>query len=116
NRLIGETDAGGLLLVNRLNPYQRNQSSIDTLRLPADMHIETTALAAVPARRSGVLAAFELRLILAAYASVLDSDGQPLPAGSTLWLETREGAELALIVGHEGMIYLENPAPGAFFR
>lgn len=116
NRMVGITDANGWLLVNRLNAYQRNKLAIDTEALPADMRVETAALDAVPERRSGVLAEFTLRRILAAQATVLDADGQPLPAGSTLWLTEPDGTERALIVGYDGMIYLEDPPAGAAFH
>src|SRR5690606_15139936 len=36
NRIIGETDANGLMLVSRLNAWQANRISIDPLDLPAN--------------------------------------------------------------------------------
>ena len=65
NRVVGETDAQGMLFVTQLNAYQVNRLSIDTLKLPADMRIARSTLEAVPPGRSGMLARFDMRRILA---------------------------------------------------
>ena len=116
NRLIGTTDEKGLLLINRLNAYQRNQLSIDTLQLPANMRVGATMLDVVPERRSGVLAAFELRRVVSAQAVVQDSYGELMQAGSRLYLDGGSGEEHVVIVGHGGYVYLEDPLAGASFR
>ena len=41
NRPIGVTDHDGLLLVDRLNAWQSNQLSVDPLRSPVDLRIES---------------------------------------------------------------------------
>ena len=116
NRAIGVTDEHGFLLVNRLNAYQRNRLSIDPLQLPADMHISRVGLEAVPEARSGVLARFDMRRILAVQASVVDGQGQHLPPGSRIWLESAQTAPWPLVVGYDGLVYLEDPPSGAVLR
>lgn len=121
NRLVGETDEDGLLFVSRLNAYQHNRISIDTLKLPPDMHINRTSLDAVPAGRSGVLAKFEMRRILAVQLTLKDAAGEPLPLGSVVTIgapgkspATEAVANAATtVVGYDGLVYLEDPAPGA---
>lgn len=124
NRLVGETDARGLLFVTQLNAYQHNRISIDTLRLPVDMRIDRSALEAVPDSRSGMLATFAMRRILAVELSLRDAQGQWLPAGSPVWLEAPTAsanpsaarAPSTTVVGYDGLVYLEDPAPGASLR
>ena len=70
----------------------------------------------VPERRSGVLAAFELRRVVSAQAVVQDSYGDLLPAGSRLYLNVGSAEERAVTVGHGGYVYLEDPLAGARFR
>lgn len=115
NRLVGHTGADGLLLIDRLNPWQHNKLSIDPLSLPADMRIARTELQAVPAGRSGLLAAFPMRRVLSLQVALVDADGQPLPAGSPVW---RAGDDPALdapltVVGHDSLLYLDDPPPQA---
>ncbi|MES2413999.1 MAG: fimbria/pilus outer membrane usher protein [Pseudomonadota bacterium] len=124
NRLVGETDDDGLLFVSRLNAYQHNRISIDTLKLPPDMHINRTSRDAVPAGRSGVLAEFEMRRILAVQLSLRDAAGQWLPLGSVVTVaapgnastNSSSGAaasQATTVVGYDGLVYLEDPPPGA---
>lgn len=120
NRLVGETNARGMLFVTRLNPYQHNRLSIDTLRLPPDMRISQGTLDAVPAGRSGVLARFDMRRILAVQLSLRDAAGDWLPAGSPVAVEAPAAAgasrPAATFVGYDGQVYLEDPAPGTVLR
>lgn len=114
NRLIGHTDGMGLLFVTQLNAYQRNRLSIDTERLDPDVVTERTKAEAVPASRSGTRVHFPLHRLLAVQFALKDGAGQPLPVGSDVWWgDAPAGAPPLTVVGHEGIVYLENPAPGA---
>ncbi|MES2400762.1 MAG: fimbria/pilus outer membrane usher protein, partial [Pseudomonadota bacterium] len=119
NRIVGETDEDGLLFVSRLNAYQHNRISIDTLKLPPDMYINRTNIDAVPAGRSGVLAKFEMRRILAVQLTLRDVSGQPLALGSVVTVDTSANADASAastVVGYDGLVYLEDPARGAVLR
>src|SRR5690606_18348765 len=70
NRIIGETDDNGLMLVSRLNAWQANRISIDPLDLPANIRLGDTVIDAVPRRRSGTLAAFDLERIVSVELSL----------------------------------------------
>lgn len=118
NRLIGHTDEDGLLLINRLNAWQRNKLSIDPLSLPLDMRIDHTELYAVPAGRSGLLAGFPMRRILSVQASVRDAAGRLAPAGSPVWRADAdpETEPPLTVIGHDGLLYLQDPPARARLR
>ena len=113
NRLIGHTDDKGVLLISRLNAWQRNQLSIDPLRLPADMYVATTRSVVVPASRSGSLVRFRMQRTLAVHLVVRRADGAPLPAGSEVRVDAQRGsspvATFTTVVGHDGLVYLQDP-------
>ncbi|MEI2415570.1 fimbria/pilus outer membrane usher protein [Orrella sp. JC864] len=116
NRLIGHTDADGILLLNRLNAWQRNLVSIDTLELPVDMHVPRTRTEAVPATRSGALVKFPMRRILSVRLVLRDTQGGLLPAGSEVRVSgdgMLPGATTETVVGFDGMVYLQDPVGGA---
>lgn len=116
NRVIGHTDDNGLLLVSRLNAWQANRLSIDPLDLPANTRLGDTTITAVPGRLSGMLAAFEVERIVSVELSLRDPLGEPLPAGSRVWLDRDDaiaGEPADTVVGHDGVVWLANPPPGA---
>lgn len=115
NRLVGHTDERGLLFVTQLNAYQDNRLSIDTAGLPADLRIERELLTAVPPSRGGMLALFGLQPVLALQLSLRDAHGAALAAGSPVRLEPGGAAPLT-VVGYDGLVYLESPAPGSVLR
>lgn len=117
NRLIGQTDANGLLLVDRLNPWQSNKLSIDTRALPADMRIDSDELHAVPSGRSGVLAQFPLKRTLSVQVGVVDPAGKPLPLGSPVWTDDAAADAAPLtVVGNDSLLYLQDPPAHARLR
>jgi outer membrane usher protein len=110
NRLIGTTDAHGLLLVTPLNAWQQNELSIDPLVLPAYMNVGRTRTAAVPATASGMLARFPMRPVVAVQMALRGADGQWLAPGTQLHMDG--GGEAVAVVGYDGLVYLENPHAG----
>lgn len=109
NRLVGTTDARGYLLVTPLNAWQHNQLSIDPQQLPADMLIKATRIDVVPASRSGAKVSFAMRRTLSLQFGIRDRHGQWLPAGSHIILQAEGSAPIALSVGHEGKVYVQDP-------
>lgn len=103
NRLVGHSDARGLLLVTPLNAWQRNKLSIDPMDLPAAVRVTEVDRIATPADRAGVHVAFQLTPVHAAVLVLHDAAGQPLPVGSHARLDDGGLA----IVGHDGETYLE---------
>lgn len=106
NRLIGTTDARGMLLVTPLRAYENNQLGIDALKLPADMRIERVAAVATPTDRAGVLVRFGITPVRAASIVLVDAAERPLPLGSLVRLLGRTGDPTAL-VGFDGAVYLD---------
>lgn len=105
NRLIGVTDARGMLLVTPLQSWQRNQLSIDTLNLPADLRVDRVDTAVTPRQQSGVAVRFGITRVRAAMIVLHDAQGVPLPVGSVV---QREGNAERVVVGYDGETYLDN--------
>jgi outer membrane usher protein len=105
NRVVGTTDAQGHFLIADLNAYQDNHVAIDSMRLPADMRIDRTAIDAVPQSQSGVLAHFPLTRHDAASVILHDAQGRALPAGSRV-RHVESGSET--VVGYDGLTFIED--------
>ncbi|MCC4619756.1 fimbria/pilus outer membrane usher protein [Xanthomonas cassavae CFBP 4642] len=105
NRLIGVTDARGTLLVTPLQSWQRNQLSIDTLSLPADLRVDRVDTTVTPRQQSGVAVRFGITRVQAAIIVLHDASGTPVPVGS---LVQREGDTERVVVGYDGETYLDN--------
>lgn len=115
NRLVGFTDADGLLLVNRLNAWQNNRLSIDPLQAPTDVRLGRTEMLAVPESRSGMLARFPMRAVLSIQATVTDGEGKHIAPGSPVWLSDVDPTTTAplTVVGYDGLVYLQELPPNA---
>ncbi len=109
NRAVGLTDANGLLLINRLEAWQRNLLSVDPQDLPADMQLGSTRIEVVPAGRSGTHVAFAMRRSLAVQFGVRDRLGHWIDAGTLATLEAPGLPTQTTVVGHEGRVYLLDP-------
>ncbi len=106
NRVIGTTDANGMLLVTPLRAWQRNKLSIDSMDLPANLRIDQVELTATPRDRSGIGVRFGIAPVRAAVVVLHDSSGQPLPLGSSVRVEDQEGS--GAVVGYDGETYLDS--------
>jgi outer membrane usher protein len=105
NRVIGNTDGSGHLLIPDLNSYQHNQLEIDSLVLPADANVPVSRIDAVPRGQSGVLAHFVVQRYTAATVILIDGAGRPLPSG-TLLHHAESGQDF--VVGYDGQAFIEN--------
>ncbi|MFO3705336.1 fimbria/pilus outer membrane usher protein [Xanthomonas codiaei] len=105
NRLIGVTDARGTLLVTPLQSWQRNQLSIDTLNLPADLRVDRVDTTVTPRQQSGVAVRFGITRVRAAVIVLHDTNSAPVPVGSVV---QREGDAERVVVGYDGETYLDN--------
>jgi outer membrane usher protein len=101
NRVVGRTDENGVLLVTRLEAYQRNALSIDPMDLPADMRVERVDAVVTPADRAGALVRFGIARVRAAMLTVRDANGAPIALGSHA--VDHDDA----VVGYDGALYLE---------
>ncbi|HEY0232878.1 MAG TPA: fimbria/pilus outer membrane usher protein, partial [Dokdonella sp.] len=106
NRAIGDTGADGLLLVTRLNAYQRNQVSIDPMSLPANVHVDRVDAAITPSDRAGVMVRFGMAPQRAASLLLVDAAGRPIALGSRVRVAGKSDA--GALVGFDGVVYLDN--------
>jgi outer membrane usher protein len=104
NRLIGNTDANGMLLVTPLNAWQRNKLSIDPMELPASMRVTQVELLATPSDRAGSMVRFGMHTVKAAVLVLVNDAGEPLPLGSRVRIP---GSEAEAWVGYDGEAYLD---------
>ncbi|MEM9628977.1 MAG: fimbria/pilus outer membrane usher protein [Pseudomonadota bacterium] len=109
NREVGRTDQDGYLFLPRLNPYQENRIRIKAEDLPLDTEIEAEELVAVPYNRSGVQVAFNVKTNRSALATLLDTEGAPLPAG--MEMVTGDG-RLEARVADQGLAYIKGEGEG----
>ncbi len=105
NRLQGNTNSGGWLLVTPLNSNQLNRIALETLGLSADLDLTQPVQQVVPASGVGVTVNFPLRHVSSVIIEVVDSLGTPLPAGTTVSWKGHPD----MVTGYGGEIYLENP-------
>ncbi|WP_347556542.1 fimbria/pilus outer membrane usher protein [Robbsia sp. KACC 23696] len=104
NRVIGETNSRGLLLIPDLNAYQHNQVSIDAMKLPADAQVSSTAIDLVPESRAGVLGHFGIGRYDAASITLIDENRLPLAPGLRV-INLSTGKET--IVGYDGQTFVD---------
>jgi len=108
NRLIGQTDSSGRLLVPYLRSYQNNQLSLDTTNLPVNADVATTKDVVVPAFRSGVRVDFGVRTVSDSAVVILtDAEGKNLKAGLKGEVEGSGGQ---FVVGYDGRAFIKGLA------
>jgi len=108
NRIVGRTDAHGLLLVTDLNAYQHNRLAIDVTDLPAGYEVEKVELDVTPVDRAGVVLRFPLHPFTAVLMTLVDATGTAVAAGTPV---ASEGANPDT-VGFDGQLYIERPGAG----
>ncbi|WP_199536145.1 fimbria/pilus outer membrane usher protein [Dyella solisilvae] len=113
NRLVGDTNEKGQLLVTPLNAWQNNDITIDPLVLPAEVSVDRVHLAVVPPTASGVLARFPMRATTPVVLALRGPDGQWIPPGSSALLESKGATPLEVVVGYDGKVFLQDPPAGA---
>ncbi|MEM7024811.1 MAG: fimbria/pilus outer membrane usher protein, partial [Pseudomonadota bacterium] len=103
NREVGKTDEDGQLFLPRLNPYQENRVRIRPEDLPLNAEIDKEEKVAVPFDQSGVGVTFDIRQTRTALATLLDRNGEPLPAGLEL---TGDDGRVEAQVADQGFAYI----------
>ncbi|XUW93371.1 fimbria/pilus outer membrane usher protein (plasmid) [Burkholderia sp. M6-3] len=112
NRLIGETNGSGHLLVPDLIAYEPNHLAIDPLGLSADTSVSTTQINLAPQARSGVLARFPLQGFHGAQLLLVDAAGQPLPPGTVV---THRETGRRFVTGYDGLAFVDDLASANTF-
>ncbi|MEN8130015.1 MAG: fimbria/pilus outer membrane usher protein [Pseudomonadota bacterium] len=105
NHKVGKTGDDGRILVPQLQPYYRNQLRIDPLDAPLDATVGESEKLAVPYARAGVVVHFPVKRSHSVTLTLVDIDGAPIPAGSTV----RVGTVVAdTPVALDGFLYLHD--------
>lgn len=103
NRDVGKTGRNGRLLVPSLGSYRINQLSLEPNDIPLDAVVSRIRESAVPYSRSGLMIDFPVSLSRGATVRVLDSSGEPLPAGTQL--RSTDGSSSGQIA-RDGLAYI----------
>ncbi|MDJ0611778.1 MAG: fimbria/pilus outer membrane usher protein [Kiloniellales bacterium] len=109
NRLLGETDSNGRLLIHNLRAYEANRIAIDPRDLPLDAEIGRTQAEIAPRFRSGVTVEFPVRRTRAVMIEIGLPDGTVVPPGAVLRLN---GGEEEFYVGLDGEAVLRGARMG----
>lgn len=102
HQVVGRTDERGYALVTEVPAYYQGRYAIDPLALPADVHTPALERQAAVARGMGTLIELPVVRMRAATLTLVDPQGQPLPAGTPV--VHVEGDPT--VVGWDGMVYL----------
>lgn len=106
NLYVTDTNADGWALVTGLRPFESNRVRLDARDIPLDTHFRTRPeQQLVPGYRRGVLLSFAIDQERSATLTLLDDQGEPVPAGAKV--RHGDGGE-SFPVGWEGRVYLES--------
>lgn len=109
NRLVGETDEEGFLLLTDIPAWSNSKITIDPLGLPPSVPVTNVDIQALPGKTQAVLADFALKSAVSAVVYLHDEQGNALPMGSRVAVKGMTGYQM---VGREGGVWLENsPLP-----
>lgn len=99
------TDWRGYAVVSNLNPYGRNQVSLDVNSVRDDVELLDTDVTVIPNRGALVSAPFKVNVGNKAMITLLQHDGTPVPFGSLVTLESGNGVNSS-IVADQGQVYM----------
>lgn len=103
NQLATRTNRDGYAFLPKLYPYVRNHVSVDQLDLPIATTIDSLTVQPVPAWRSGVVIDFPVRQQTSATLTLIQPNGQPVPAGALI---TMNQSDTSFAVGREGLTFV----------
>ncbi len=107
NRLVGLTNAQGVILVPFLRSFENNKLSIDALSLPVDVEMGQASVIVRPSDRSGIVVDFHVKRVKAALVKLLDETAHPIPLGSI----ARVVGAPDVPVGYDGDAYVTGLKP-----
>ncbi len=107
NQLLGQTDAGGHLLVPGVPGYYPARVEVDLLDLPDHMQVPQPQQRVAVRAGSGSLLRFEITSTVAARITLVDEAGKPLAVGLPV-RHVQSGQNT--VVGWDGLVYLEGLA------
>lgn len=81
HQLVAVTDRNGKAVIPALVPYYTNAITIDIDKLPMSMEVTDRNFSVVPRYKGGAPVRFGVKRQYAALLTLVDSEGEPLPAG-----------------------------------
>lgn len=109
NQLRGRTNEDGRAVITDLRPYEENRLRLEATDLPLSNQVTDTGLTIVPGRRSAVTARFKVESMRQIFARLMLEDGDPVPAGSSVYSSHGEASAL---VGYGGRVSLATQDTG----
>jgi outer membrane usher protein len=103
NQVVAYTNADGKAFIPRLVPWLDNQIEIDPIDLPLNVEVHETTKPVTPYPRSGALVKFDLRRTRQALLTLVQPDGEAVPAGARVRL-LPDGPEF--LTGRRGKVWL----------
>lgn len=103
NQIVAYTNADGKAFIPKLVPWLDNQIEIDPIDLPLDVEVNEVTKPVTPYARSGALVKFDLRRTRQALLTLLQPNGDPVPAGARVRL-LPDGPEF--LAGRRGKVWL----------
>lgn len=107
NQLIGRTGSGGKLLVPSASAYYPAHYDIDTLSLSPNVKADTVSRRVAIAAGSGHVIRFPIERAIAVRATIADTRGEPLPAGTPITVNRKDRT----YVGWDGMLFIDDASP-----
>lgn len=108
NRPAGSTNSTGRLLVPDLRSFDINRIAINPADIPQDSSVDVITREVRPKDRSGVVVKFPVKVSHGALLRLVDSQGVPVPLGSTATLKATGST---VPIGYDGNAYLEDLGP-----
>lgn len=99
------TDRRGFAVVPNLNPYNRNQVSLDVNSVKDNVELVNTDVTVIPNRGALVPASFKVNVGNKAIITLIQKNGTPVPFGSMVTLDS-EFSGNSSIVADEGQVYM----------
>ncbi|MBC7601689.1 MAG: fimbrial biogenesis outer membrane usher protein [Ramlibacter sp.] len=108
--MVTHTDSRGIALLPNLSAWQLNQVRLNPTDLPISTEVVSIEELVVPSWRSGVKAAFPVRMGRAALVRVVLDDGEPAPPGAVVRIE---GDKEEFIVARRGEAFVTGLQPSS---
>ncbi|ACO04904.1 MAG TPA: hypothetical protein DEP48_07325 [Persephonella sp.] len=109
NRNVGTTDKNGIVFIDNIAPYYRNEIRIDPSSLDMKTHIDKTVYTFVPLRKHGYLLRFRSKKVNSVRLKIQFPDGSFPEAGLRFDIDDRTNAG---IIGYNGKAFIENITAG----
>ncbi|WP_323810855.1 fimbria/pilus outer membrane usher protein [Sphingobium baderi] len=109
NRLVGQTDESGRILVPGLQPYVGNRVAINPLDLPVNADIKDTQQLVSPRAGGGLITRFAVSEERSALVTLVTPKGGHPPLGSSVSLG---GGKRKMVLGYDGKAYVRGIVSG----